>query len=48
MRYAIADSPRTLVHSNIPFKRLYGVLNGSIILSYFLGNRRFSDLSQFI
>ena len=48
MRPDLEASPRAIVYSHIPFNKLYGVLNGSIVLSYFLGRRRFSDLRQFI
>lgn len=48
MRPEFETSPRSRVYSNIPFNKLYGVLNGSIVLSYFLGRRRFSKLRQFI
>lgn len=48
MRPDFEASPRAIVYSHIPFNKLYGVLNGSIVLSYFLGRRRFSDLRQFI
>lgn len=48
MRPDFESSPRAIIYSHIPFNKLYGVLNGSIVLSYFLGRRRFSDLRQFI
>ena len=48
MRPDFEASPRAIVYSHIPFNKLYGVLNGSIVLSYFLGRRRFSDLRQLI
>lgn len=47
MRLEFETSPRSRAYSNIPFNKLYGVFNGSIVLSCFLGRRRFSKLRQF-
>ncbi len=44
MRRIFEPSPRIIGATNSTFKRIGGVWNGSIVLSYFTGRRRFSSL----